>query len=131
LSTSALDKYTEAKNLLMEKKYVEASRKAIEAKVDFQMALNRLNELKSYAKSPEEKQLVNDWIKATQLFIESIDAFNNYTTYKQFFDTMTPIPDPSYTEFKQKVDKAFMEWMQKESEATNLMNDVIDRLKKL
>ena len=131
LSTSALDKYSEAKNLLNEKKYVEASNKALEAKVEFLQVLDKLNDLKEFAKTDEEKKLVNDWITATQLSIESIDAFNNYITHKQLFDAMTPIPDPSYIEMQNKVNAAFMEWINKESKAMDLMGDVIETLKKL
>ncbi len=128
---SAFEEYVEAKEKLNEKKYGEASNKALEAKVKFQTVFNSLEKLRNSAKSDKEKKLINTWIEATEYFIDASDSLSRYITLRMWFDPMTPIPDPSYYEAKKKVDDAFKDWMDKESKAISKMNKVTDLLKQI
>ncbi len=131
LFNSAFKDYVDAKKKLNEKKYGEASSKALEAKVKFQNILNSLEKLRDSTKSDKEKELVNTWIKATQYFIDASDSFSKYITLRMWFDPMTPIPDPSYYEAMKKVDDAFKDWMDKESKAINKMDTVMKIIKEI
>jgi len=76
-------------------------------------------------------EIINTWIEATQYFIDASDSFSKYVTLRMWFDPMTPIPDPSYQEMQNKVNKAFTEWMDKESMAISKMNKVTELLKQI